>query len=62
MVIASAVLIQIDRASVAVSPLLSVTTALKLYVPSVVGVPEIAPVDESSDRPVGNAPDDIDQL
>ena len=51
-----------DRVSVAVPPALSVTRAVKLYLPAVVGVPEIAPVDGSSDRPAGSDPDDIDHL
>jgi hypothetical protein len=42
--------------------LLSVTVAVKLDVPLVVAVPEIAPVDAVSVRPVGRLPDVIDQL
>ena len=57
-----AVLVMTDRVSVAVPPALSVTRAVKLYLPAVVGVPEIAPVDGSSDRPAGSDPDDIDHL
>ena len=62
MVIASAALIVIDRACVAVPPALSVTPTVKLYMPAVVGVPEIAPFDELSDRPAGREPTGVDQV
>jgi hypothetical protein len=45
---------------VAVAAALSVTRAVKLYEPAVVGVPEIVPA-PSSVRPPGNAPDVSDQ-
>jgi hypothetical protein len=38
----------------------SVTVAVKLNVPLAVGVPEIRPVDEASERPAGRLPDVID--
>ncbi len=40
----------------------SVTRAVKLYVPLVVGVPEMTPVAALSVRPGGNEPEAIDQL
>ena len=61
-VMAGAVLILIDRAFVVVPPAGSVTFTVKPYVPAVVGVPEIAPVDELSDRPGGREPSDTDQV
>src|SRR5690242_1766634 len=42
--------------------LASVTFAVKLYVPAVVGVPEITPVALFSDTPVGNDPVEIDHV
>ena len=39
-----------------VAQLLNVTLRVTLYVPAVVGVPEIKPVDVLSVRPGGNAP------
>ena len=41
----------------AVIELLSVAVIVKLYVPALVGVPVIAPVDALSVRPLGSAPD-----
>ena len=52
----------IDRAFVAVPPTLSVTLMVKLYVPAVLGLPEIVPVDELSDIPGGRKPTDTDQV
>lgn len=40
----------------------SVTFAVKPYVPLVVGVPEITPVEGLSESPGGKAPDEIDQV
>jgi hypothetical protein len=42
--------------AVAVLPFESTTWAVKLYVPVLVGVPVIAPVDELSESPGGSAP------
>ena len=61
-VITGAVLVVIDRALVTVPPTLSVTPTVKLYVPTVVGVPEIVPDNELSHRPVGRYPADVDQV
>ena len=61
-VIAGAALMVIDRVCVVVPPAVSVALTMKVYVPAVVGVPEIAPLDELSDRPVGRGPADIDQV
>lgn len=41
----------------AVTALASVAVMVKLYAPEVPGVPLIAPVDASSARPLGNAPE-----
>jgi len=41
---------------------LSVTVAVKLDVPLVVGVPEITPVVPASVNPAGRLPDVIDQV
>ena len=60
--IAGAALIVMFRARVAVPPALSVTFTVKLYVPAVYDLPEIAPVDELSDKPVGREPVDTDQV
>ena len=49
--ITGAEVIVIVRAFVTVPPALSVTFTVKLYAPAVLGVPEIAPVDELSDSP-----------
>ena len=62
MVITGAALIRIDRDFVAVAPNLSVTLMAKLNIPVAVGMPEIAPVDESSDRPGGREPADTNQV
>src|SRR5574342_517999 len=40
----------------------SLTRAKKLYVPAVVGVPEMTPVPLLSDRPAGSEPLEIDQV
>ena len=42
--------------------LASVTCTVKLLVPVTVGVPEITPVAEASDKPVGKAPVTTDQV
>ena len=42
--------------------LLSVTVAVKVEVPLVVGVPEITPVEEASVSPAGSLPDVIDHV
>jgi hypothetical protein len=47
---------------VAVCAVESVTLAVKLNVPAVVGVPEIDPLAEASVRPAGNAPELMLQL
>jgi hypothetical protein len=47
---------------VAVCAVESVTLAVKLNVPAVVGVPEIDPLAEASVRPAGNAPELMFQL
>ena len=47
--------VEMDRFCWAVSRLASVTWTVKLLVPAVVGVPEIAP-EEDSVRPAGRAP------
>jgi hypothetical protein len=60
--IVGAALMVIDRACVAVPPIVSVTLMVKLYVPAVYDLPEIAPVDELSDKPVGREPVDTDQV
>ena len=57
-----AALMVMDRLTVAVPPTLSVTRTVKLNVPAVVGVPVIAPVEESSDSPAGKLPGVIDQV
>ena len=60
--IASVELILICRACAAVPPALSVTLMMKLYIPAVLDMPEIAPVAELSDRPGGRYPVDVDQV
>jgi len=55
-------LIVIDKACVTVPPAVSVSLTVKLYVPALVGVPEIVPFDELSDRPVGREPDNINHV
>ncbi len=40
----------------------SVTFAVKLYVPVAVGVPEINPVDDASESPVGKEPELTDHV
>ena len=50
MLIAGTALMVIDRTCVAVPPAVSLTLTVKLYVPLVVGVPVIVPVDELSDK------------
>ncbi len=47
----------IDKAWVAVAPTLSVTLAVKLEVPEVVGVPVMAPVEATRDSPAGRLPE-----
>src|SRR3954468_23502549 len=46
----------IDNARLALCPFPSVAVTVKLAVPAPVGVPEIAPLDELSDKPPGNEP------
>jgi hypothetical protein len=48
--------------AVAVLPFESTTWAVKLYVPTVVGVPVIAPVDVFSVKPGGSAPPVIENV
>lgn len=57
-VMASAELLEIliDKLLEAVAALASLTWAPNANDPAVLGVPEIAPVDELSDRPVGSCP------
>ena len=62
MVITSAGAMVMLRALVAETEFESVTRAVKLLVPVVVGVPEIAPVPGASVRPVGSVPEASDQL
>lgn len=50
------------RALVAVCEAESATLAVKLKVPTVVGVPEITPVAVLSDNPGGREPEEIDQV
>jgi hypothetical protein len=50
-----------DRALVTVPEAESVTLAVKLPVPAVVGVPEIAPAG-LRERPAGRLPNEIDQV
>ena len=52
----------IEVAKVAFLPLASVTLAVKLEVPAVVGVPDTTPVDAFSVRPAGSEPALIDQV
>jgi hypothetical protein len=47
---------------VAICAALSVTRTVKVNIPAAVGVPEIAPVDEFSESPLGREPLTIDQL
>ena len=47
-------------ACVAVTLFASVASIVKLYAPAAVGVPLIAPVEVSSDNPVGNDPVDTE--
>ena len=42
---------------VSVLPLESTTLDVKVYVPAVVGLPEITPVEVFSDRPGGSVPE-----
>ena len=49
------------RDVVATLPSLEVAVTTKVYVPATVGVPEMIPVEVSSDKPVGK-PDAIDQV
>lgn len=44
------------------SELASVTWTVKLFGPTAVGVPEIAPVAELRDNPAGKVPEEIDQV
>ena len=60
--IAGAALMVMYRVFSAVRPTLSVTRMVKLEVPAVVDVPVIAPVEESSDSPLGKAPELTDQV
>ena len=53
---ASAVLMTILNAAVAVPDTESVTRTVKLDVPVVVGTPEIMPVDAARVRPAGSVP------
>jgi hypothetical protein len=55
-------LITIVQATVTEYPLLSVTSMLKLNVPSELGVPVMAPVDGFSVRPGGNEPLAIEKV
>ena len=55
-------MIMIVKVLIAVPPTVSVTLTVKPNVPAAVGVPEIMPVDESSDRPAGREPADTDQV
>lgn len=59
-VIVTAALTTMDKAFVAVAPTLSVTLAVKLDVPDVVGVPVIAPVEATMESPAGRLPEEID--
>lgn len=43
-------------------PAESVTPTTKLYVPAMVAVPLITPVEEFIDKPVGNVPEDTDHV
>jgi hypothetical protein len=61
-VIDSPAAITMLSAAVAVCELLSVTFTVKLLVPAVVGVPEITPLDELSDRPGGRLPEAMLQV
>lgn len=58
----TAALITIESAFVADAPALSVTLAVKLLVPEVVGVPVIAPVELLRDNPAGSVPDESDHV
>src|SRR3954467_79258 len=49
-------------AFVAVCPLLSLTCAMKLLVPELLGVPEIVPVEAPRVSPAGRVPETTDQL
>jgi hypothetical protein len=40
----------------------SVTLAVKLKVPVAVGVPEMTPLEEFSERPAGKFPEEMDHL
>jgi hypothetical protein len=40
----------------------STTVAVKLNVPLAIGMPEIAPVDDTRETPAGNCPDIIDHV
>ena len=52
----------IPQLTVVFTPLESVTSAVKVYVPAVVGVPVIAPVEGFSDRPEGSEPLTIEKV
>ena len=61
-VITGATLIITVYACIAVPPTLSLSMIVKVYVPAVVGVPEMMPVTGASERPTGNVPTDTDQV
>ena len=61
-VMPGAVLTVIDSAFVAEAPTLSATFAVKLDAPEAVGVPVIAPLEATIDRPAGRLPEDIDHV
>ncbi len=50
-----------ERSLLPVCKLLSVTWTVKLLVPVPVGVPDITPVSEARDNPVGSVPAETDQ-
>ena len=60
MVIVRVALTEIERFLV-VEPRPSLARTVKLEVPLVVGVPEIMPVDDASESPVGSEPEARDQ-
>jgi hypothetical protein len=59
---AATVMLNACAAVCAVGAVESVTFAVKLNVPAVVGVPEIVPLAAASVRPAGNAPELMLQL
>ncbi len=61
-VITGAALIVISKALLLVAPAKSVTRAVKLEVPAVVGVPEISPVAALSVNPAGSEPVLLDHV